>query len=179
MVVSLFYLAVAGIIGLVLKKSSRSLRKPEGVGEGEEGWREQVDQNRVFALAWVKKYTAVGCFFNEDKKYLLKEFIFVGAYAVTCLQINRIILWPVTFSLFLLPLHFLLYDLLLKKLNFLKVSEAETQVTSRKQRINAIKNQGESEIEIESVNIDAIPAASVEPLQAAQEGAKAKEEGRV
>jgi hypothetical protein len=81
-----------------------------------------VNVNRTVAVSWLKKYTLVGGWFNEDKKYLLKELMFLGAYAVTCLQINHIILWPVTFSLFLLPLLFLIFEILLKKVNFLKVS---------------------------------------------------------
>jgi hypothetical protein len=125
-VISVLYIIIAGLAAFVLKKSSRSLRRPVGVGEGEEGWREKVNHNKVVAVSWVKKYTVVGACFNEDKKYLLKEFIFVAAYAVTCLQINHIILWPVTFSLFLLPLLFISFDILLKKISFLKVSEAET-----------------------------------------------------
>lgn len=81
-----------------------------------------MNVNRTVAVSWLKKYTLVGGWFNEDKKYLLKELMFLGAYAVTCLQINHIILWPVTFSLFLLPLLFLIFEILLKKVNFLKVS---------------------------------------------------------
>lgn len=71
-VVSLLYLALAAAIAFVLKKSSRAVSKGEGVGEEEEGWREKVDQRRVLALSWLKKYTVVGCIFNQDKKYLLK-----------------------------------------------------------------------------------------------------------
>lgn len=82
-----------------------------------------MQHNRVLALSWVKKYSLVGAFFNEDKKYLLKEFVFVAAYAAACLHINHIILWPVALSLLFLPVTFLLYDLLLKKAHFLKVAE--------------------------------------------------------
>jgi hypothetical protein len=93
------------------------------IGSGiEGGWRERVSGSRVVAMSWAKKYTLIGGCLNEDKKYLLKEFVFVGAYAATCLQINRIILWPVTFSLFLLPLTFIAFDVALKKCNLPKVS---------------------------------------------------------
>lgn len=105
-----------------------------------------MNVNKTVAVSWLKKYSLVGSCFNEDKKYLLKELIFMGAYAVTCLQINHIILWPVTFSLFILPTIFLTFEILLKKVNLLKVSEAQMNANPKKQRVNAIKNQGESEI---------------------------------
>lgn len=114
-----------------------------GVGEGEEGWRETVGENvsRLIGISWIKKYTVVGGLLNKDKKYLLKEFLFVGAYAVTCLKINHVILWPVAFSLFLLPLHFFILDILLTKLRQPKISEANPPMNAR---VNAIRNQGES-----------------------------------
>ena len=120
--ISVFYIIVAGLAACVLKKSSRSLKRAMIGSEIEGGWRERVSSSRVVAMSWAKKYTLIGGCLNEDKKYLLKEFVFVGAYAATCLQINRIILWPVTFSLFLLPLTFIAFDVVLKKCNFPKVS---------------------------------------------------------
>jgi hypothetical protein len=84
-VISVLYIAIAALVALVLKKSSRSLKRGTGVAEGEEGWRQMVNINRTVAVSWMKKYSVVGGCFNEDKKYLLKEFMFVAAYAVTCL----------------------------------------------------------------------------------------------
>lgn len=121
-IISVFYIIVAGLAAYLLKKSSRSLKRAMITNDVDDGWREKVSSTRVVAVSWVRKYTLIGGCFNEDKKYLLKECVFLAAYAATCLQINRIILWPATFSLFLLPATFIAFDIVLKKCNLLKVS---------------------------------------------------------
>lgn len=68
--------------------------------------------DRLFAMACFKKYSLVGGCLNPYRKYLLKELFIVSVYAVTCLKINHIILWPVAFSLFLLPMAFVLLEVL-------------------------------------------------------------------
>lgn len=67
-------------------------------------------------VSWLKKYTIVGGFFSNDKKYLLKEFFFISVYAVTCLSINRITLWPVGLSVIVLLGCFLLFDVFIRKM---------------------------------------------------------------
>jgi hypothetical protein len=121
-----------------------------------------VSVNRAVAVSWLRKYWLIGALVGGDRKYLLKEILFVAAYAACCLQINHIVLWPASFALFLLPLHILLLDLLPHKIHTPKVAQIRNPDS---QQPNAIRNQGESEIEIESVNIDAIPAVSSEPLR--------------
>jgi hypothetical protein len=116
--VACFYIVIAAATGFVLKKSSRPLQKMEKVTEKEreQKWKESINYNKLLGVSWLKKYTLVGTFLHEDKKYLLKEFLFIAAYSVTCLQINHIILWPVTYTLFLLPILFTLFDLVCKKI---------------------------------------------------------------
>jgi hypothetical protein len=72
--------------------------------------KKDVGFDRLFAVAWLKKYSLVGGCLNSNRKYLLKELLIVSVYAVTCLKINHIILWPVAFSLFLLPMLFVLLE---------------------------------------------------------------------
>jgi hypothetical protein len=124
-VIAVFYLALATAAVFILKKSSRCLKKMIKIGEEETNWKEQVDHNKLIASSWVKKYSIFGAFLQEDKKYLLKEFLFVAAYSVACLHINHVIMWPAAYSLFLLPLTFALFDILLKKIYPPKV-ESET-----------------------------------------------------
>ncbi len=72
--------------------------------------RKEVAFDRLFAMAWFKKYSLVGGCLNINRKYLLKELFIMSIYAVTCLKINQIILWPVAFSPFLLPLVFIVLE---------------------------------------------------------------------
>lgn len=57
----------------------------------------------------------MGSFFCNDKKYLLKEFMFVAAYGISCLGINHTIIWPLSLSLVLSTGSFILFDVFLKK----------------------------------------------------------------
>ena len=45
----------------------------------------------------------------------MKEFIFIGVYAVSCLGINRVIYWPVWIGIGLLVVFFVGFDVVLKK----------------------------------------------------------------
>ena len=67
------------------------------------------------ALSIVKKSTLVGSFFCNDKKYFLKEFLFVAAYGISCLNINHTILWPLSLSVVLFVGSFIVFDVFLKK----------------------------------------------------------------
>lgn len=160
-VIAVVYLTLACLSTFVLKLSARSLKKVQQKSALPDRSDSQytVNYNKLFALSWLKKFTLMGAVLNEDRKYLLKELLFISAYSVTCLKINRIIIWPVTFTLFLVPVVFLLYEVVSKKMQALK-NEEEPKTATRRERINAIKNQGQSEMEIESVNIDTIPAFS-------------------
>ena len=160
-VIAVVYLTLACLSTFVLKLSARSLRKTQKKSALPErsDFSHSINYNKLIALSWLKKFTMLGALLNEDRKYLLKEMLFISAYSVTCLKINRIIIWPVTFTLFLVPVVFLLYEVIGKKMQALK-NEEEPKPATRRERINAIKNQGQSEMEIESVNIDTIPAFS-------------------
>lgn len=121
-VIAVFYLALACLSTFVLKLSARSFKKtlkrsalPERSDSSH-----NINYNKLIALSWLKKFTLVGALLNEDKKYLLKELLFASAYSVTCLKINRILLWPVTFALFLVPVVFLLYEVVSKKMQAMK-----------------------------------------------------------
>lgn len=160
-VIAVFYLTLACLSTFVLKLSARSLKKTlkrSALSERADSTH-SINYNKLIALSWLKKFTMIGALLNEDRKYLLKELLIISAYSVTCLKINRIILWPVAFTLFLVPVVFLLYEVVSKKMQALKDQEEQKPAT-RRERINAIKNQGQSEMEIESVNIDTIPAFS-------------------
>lgn len=110
--------------------------------------RKEVDYNRVFAMSWFKKYSLVGACFNQNRKYLLKEFFIISIYAVTCLKINKIILWPVAFALFLLPLIFALLEI---AVGLVEKKIAEEEKKGKNQTVN---NMHDHEIEIEAVNIE-------------------------
>lgn len=62
------------------------------------------------AKAWLKRYTLVCSFLEKDKKYLLKEYLILSTYAAACFNINHIVIWPVVFILFMLPLAIVLYE---------------------------------------------------------------------
>jgi hypothetical protein len=78
--------------------------------------------------AWLKKYTLVGACLFKDKKYLLKEFLFIGVYAISCLGINHLIIWPVAVSLALLTLSFVTWDIFLKKMERCQTENNENKI---------------------------------------------------
>lgn len=61
-------------------------------------------------MAWLKRYTLACSFLEKDKKYLLKEYLILSTYAAACFNINHIIIWPITFVFFMLPLAIVLYE---------------------------------------------------------------------
>ncbi len=63
----------------------------------------------------MEKYTLVGTLLNRDRKYILKEFLFISAYSNACLGINRFVVWPLGFSLVILPAFFILMELGVRK----------------------------------------------------------------
>lgn len=167
-IIAVVYLTLACLSTFVLKLSARSFKKMQKKNAlPERSDSHAINYNKLIALSWLKKFTMLGAVLNEDRKYLLKELLFISAYSVSCLKINHIIIWPVAFTLFLVPVVFLLYEVVSKKMQALK-NEEEPKTATRRERINAIKNQAPSEMEIETVNIDTIPAFSSEPLQTMQ-----------
>jgi hypothetical protein len=95
--------------------------------------KKEVNFDRLFAMSWFKKYSLVGTCLNENRKYLVKEFFIISIYAVTCLKINRFILWPVAFALFLLPLVFVVLEVLVA---VIEKKIAEEEVKSKNQTVN-------------------------------------------
>lgn len=65
----------------------------------------------------MQKYTLVGTLLNKDKKYMLKEFLFISVYSNACLSINHFIIWPVCFSLVILPSFYLLMEFGVRKVD--------------------------------------------------------------
>lgn len=63
----------------------------------------------------MEKYTLVGTLLNKDRKYMLKEFLFISAYSNACLRINHFVVWPLGFSLAILPTFFLLMEFGVRK----------------------------------------------------------------
>ena len=86
------------------------------------------------AISVLKKYTLVGGFFCRDKKYLLKEFLFIGAYGVACLSINHIIIWPASLSVFLFFITFVLWDVVLKKVEEKIKESGENKINVEQKR---------------------------------------------
>lgn len=72
----------------------------------------------------------------------------MSTYAVTCLKINKIILWPVAFALFLLPLVFGLFEVLVDMIEKFIVQKEKA---SKNQTVN---NMNEQQIQIQAVNIE-------------------------
>ena len=73
----------------------------------------------------MQKYTLVGTILNKDKKYMLKEFLFISVYSNACLSINHLIVWPVGFSLVVLPCFFLMMEIGVRKMEGWIVTKVE------------------------------------------------------
>lgn len=67
----------------------------------------------MIAVSWFKKYTIANIFAVDDRKYFLKECFILSAFGVACFGVNKITLWPVTFSLFLLPITVFLFEVVI------------------------------------------------------------------
>ena len=78
----------------------------------------------------------------------MKEFIFIGVYAVSCLGINRVIYWPVWIGIGLLVVFFVGFDVVLKKV------EQRMTETKNQNKINVQHCRPESEMEIQTVNVE-------------------------
>lgn len=114
-IVSILYIIFTGLVAYWLKLSHKKrIESHQNYTEEQiEGMKKEANFDRLFAISWLKKYTLVGTCFNENRKYLVKEFFIMSIYAVTCLKINKIILWPVAFAVFLIPLVFGLYEVVI------------------------------------------------------------------
>lgn len=107
-VVSVLYIVLAGVGAYWLKLCHRRRRELQ---DGDTStllasYRKEINFSKVFAVSWLKKYTLPGAMFNHNRKFLITELFIISIYAVTCLKINKIIIWPVAFITFLLPLLF-------------------------------------------------------------------------
>ncbi len=109
-IITILYIAISGLIAYCLKASHRRLRIQAPFTPTEAFLSMGVDARRLFARSWLKKYSLIGGFFNKSRMYLLKEFFIISVYAVACLQINKIIVWPLAFITFLLPASFVLFE---------------------------------------------------------------------
>ena len=103
-------------------------------------------------MAYLKKCTLVGGVVCDEKKYLLKEMLVLGAMGICCLGINQVIIWPVALSAAILLLSYVLLDVLVKKVTEGRVEEAGAGVAE--QGSSGVRPRPESEVEIESVEIE-------------------------
>ena len=155
-VISVLYVVLAGVGAYWLKLSHRRRRELQ---EGNTAlhvpsYRKEISFGKVFAVSWLKKYTLVGAILNEHRKFLITELFIISIYAVTCLRINRIIIWPVAFIAFLLPLLFVCMEI--------AVAQVEGLLREDKKKANqTINNMHENEIQIEAVNIETIKPITV------------------
>lgn len=109
-IITIFYITLSGLITYCLKASHRKLGNHTSFTPPETLSSMGVDTTRLFARSWLKKYSLIGGFFNKSRMYLLKELFIISVYAATCLQINKVIIWPVAFITFLLPAFFLMFE---------------------------------------------------------------------
>ena len=74
-----------------------------------------MDFNYLFAVSWLKKYTLIGGAFYNDQKFMVKEVLIIAVFGITCLHINKMILWPASLSLTVLVTSFILWEVVSKK----------------------------------------------------------------
>ena len=106
-VLSIFYIALAGVALILLKLALRKQKQPALSSEAMEV-KEEKTSIKMIAVSWFKKYTFASVFSQANWMYSLKECFILSIFAIACFGINKIILWPVTFSLFLVPISVLL-----------------------------------------------------------------------
>ena len=104
---------------------------------------EELDMNRVIILSYLKKYTLLGTISLHDKKYLLKQFVFIACYGVSCLKINRVIIWPVSISAGLMVISFICLEVLVKK-----YQNYSSNQNSKENRVDVLNHQAESQLQI-------------------------------
>ena len=104
---SIFYIALAGVALFLLKLALRRQKNHEVSSEASEVLEEKPTV-KMIAVSWLKKYTIASVFSEANWKYSLKECFILAIFTVACFGINKIILWPVTFSLFLVPISVIL-----------------------------------------------------------------------
>ena len=59
---------------------------------------------------------------------MLKEFLFVSTFTISCLNINHVIFWPAGLSLFIIVLTFLLWEVLLKGIESKLKDQSESKI---------------------------------------------------
>jgi hypothetical protein len=84
----------------------------------------------LVAVSWFKKYTLACVFYHHHRKYLLKEYVITGVFAVSCFHINHIILWPLSLSLLIVPASLLLFDVASKKMRPSTEESSNPEVTN-------------------------------------------------
>lgn len=115
-IVSVLYLTITIALAFVFKKAQKPHNRFQNRNNLKSTIPENTNFDKIIAVSWLKKYTLVGACLFRDKKYLLKEFLFIAAYAVSCLGINRIVLWPLALSIAVMVSVFILFDVVLKKI---------------------------------------------------------------
>jgi hypothetical protein len=151
-VVSVAYIVLAGLVLYIVKLATQPLTAFSPTSPSKHPLiTTDTPIYRMMATAWLKKYTLLGSSLIADKKYLLKELLIISVYAVACLHINKLTLWPVSLITFLLPATYLLYDVLSKHIE----QENSNQIKAQ----NAIH---EVQIEIEAVGMEAVRVVSTE-----------------
>ena len=80
--------------------------------------------------------------------YLLKELFIISVYAVACLNINKVIVWPVAFITLLLPASFVLFEVVASAVDR---KLQERQQTMKNQTVN---NMDMGNIVVEAVDIE-------------------------
>lgn len=121
---SLVYLSFSCTLLFVLKRASKpNLARPLSSPQP------HLTYDMV-ARSWFKKYSLLCSFSDCQTKYLLKEYLIISTFAVACFNINHIILWPVTFTLFMVPLSVLLLEVLIQMAEerVLKAAEGEVKI---------------------------------------------------
>ncbi len=77
----------------------------------------------------------MGGYFEEDKKYFMKEFLFFATYAVASLNINHVIVWPAALSSILLPSVFFIFEVVLKNFHTTRIE----QFKNDQKRVNQVE----------------------------------------
>lgn len=134
-IITIFYIAISALVTYWLKTSHRKLYNQSPFSAPEALTSMGVDPKRLFSRSWMKKYTLIGGFFNKSRMYLLKEFFIISVYAVACLQINKVIVWPIAFITLLLPISFVLFEVIAQKVDR---KLEERQQTMKNQTVNNI-----------------------------------------
>jgi len=115
--IAILYFVISGVILVLLKNAVKPRMHLTKASKTQllNSTKSIINYGKLIILSWLKKYTLIGSCFMKDKKYLLKEFLFIGVYAFTCLNVSQLIIWPIGLSPVILVLSFLFLELLIYK----------------------------------------------------------------